>query len=82
MDYKPNDLFVSVIDFFGIIVPGAVFLFLHGDAVVGLLGIRCIPDDRVVFWVGFLVGSLLLGHFLTGTGILLLNWAYRLRLGT
>jgi len=78
MEYKPNDVFVGVIDFFGILVPGSVLLLLHGDLIVGQLGLSCRPDDKVFFWVSFFVGSLLLGHFLTGISVLLLNWSFGL----
>ena len=81
MEYKPNDVFVGVIDFFGILVPGSVLLFLHGNLILSQLGLSCRPDDKVFFWVVFLVGSLLLGHFLTGIGVLLLNWAFGLPIG-
>jgi hypothetical protein len=81
MEYKPNDLFVGVLDFFGILVPGAVLLFLHGDGILDQLGMHCRPDGRVFYWVGFFVASLLLGHFMTGIGVLLLNWAFGLSLG-
>ena len=79
MEYKPSDLFVSVIDFFGILVPGAVLMFLHGEYLLRLLG-KAPSDDKVFYWIGFFVGFFLLGHFLTGLGVLLLNWAYRLSL--
>jgi hypothetical protein len=82
MEYKPNDVFVTVIDFFGILVPGSVLLFLHGDFVLRQLGLSCRPDDKVFFWVSFFVGSLLLGHFLTGISVLLLNWSYGLSIGS
>ena len=60
MDYKPNDVFVGVIDFFGILVPGSVLLFLHGDLILSQLGLSCRPDDKVFYLVSFFVGSLLL----------------------
>jgi hypothetical protein len=81
MEYKPNDLFVGVIDFFGILVPGSVLLFLHGDPILRQLGLSCRPDDKAFYWVSFFVGSLLLGHFLTGISVLLLNWGFHLSLG-
>jgi hypothetical protein len=78
MEYKPNDVFVGVIDFFGILVPGAVLLFLHGDLILSQLGLSCRPDDKVFYWVSFFVGSLLLGHFLTGISVVLLNRSFGL----
>ncbi len=81
MEYKPNDLFITVIDFFGILVPGSVLLLLRGDFLVQHLGLTCRPDDKVFYWVAFFVGSLLLGHFLTGTSVLLLNRAFGWSMG-
>jgi len=79
MEYKPNDVFLNVIDFFGILVPGAVLLFLRGRDILGFLGVA-LPADKASYWVAFFVGSLLLGHFLTGVGLLLLNRTSRLSL--
>jgi len=81
VEYKPNDLFVGVLDFFGILVPGAVLMFLHGSALLALLGKPDLPGDKVFSWIGFLVASLLLGHFLTAIGVLLLNRAFSWPIG-
>jgi hypothetical protein len=82
MEYKPSDLFVGVIDFFGILVPGAVLVFLHGEQIFGLLGIHRAPDDKIFYWTSFVIVSFLLGHFLTSLGVLLLNWVYGLAIGS
>lgn len=69
-DYKPNDFFVGVIDFFGIIVPGVVLLYLRGEYLLGLLG-KQMPatNDSIVYWIQFLIGSYLLGQILLGAGV-------------
>jgi hypothetical protein len=82
MEYKPSDLFVGVIDFFGILVPGAVLVFLHGDQIFDLLGMHRAPDDKIFYWTSFVIVSFLLGHFLTSLGVLLLNWVYGLPIGS
>ncbi len=69
------------IDFFGILVPGAVLMFLHGEYLLGLLGMHSVPNDKVLYWSGFFVASLLLGHFLTGISVLLLNRAQEWSIG-
>jgi hypothetical protein len=75
-EYKPGDLFVGVIDFFGIIVPGAVLLYLRGDLILGYLGKpSIIPPDQVAYWVIFLIGAYLLGQILLGAGVPLNNLA-------
>src|SRR5215831_14859087 len=68
MDYKPGDFFIGVIDLFGILVPGAVLLFLHGPSLITLL---LLPFDRnqTALWVAFFVGSYVIGHFLLGVGV-------------
>jgi hypothetical protein len=69
MEYKPGDFFVGVIDFFGILIPGAIFAFLHGCYLLCLVGAPPPPIGGPFFWVKFLVGSLLLGHFLSGCSV-------------
>jgi hypothetical protein len=68
MAYKPSDFFIGVIDFFGILVPGAVLLFLHGESLVQFLGWP-VDRDQTIQWVAFLLGSYVLGHFLLGIGV-------------
>jgi hypothetical protein len=36
---KPGDLLLSVIEFFGILVPGAAFALLHGDRLWSPFGV-------------------------------------------
>jgi hypothetical protein len=69
MEYKPGDFFIGVIDFFGILIPGAVFAFLHGEPLLRLAAVVLPTDRGTFFWVEFLVGSLLLGHFLVGCSV-------------
>jgi hypothetical protein len=68
MAYKPNDFFVGVIDFFGILVPGAVLLFLHGESLAKPLGLGS-SQEQTILWAAFLLGSYVLGHFLLGLGV-------------
>jgi hypothetical protein len=70
MDYEPGDFFLGVIDFFGILVPGAVLLFLHGERLAGDLGLR-LDHNPATTWAAFFVGSYVLGSFLLGFGFLL-----------
>lgn len=67
MAYKPGDFFIGVIDFFGILVPGAVLLYLQGKSLVQLVGLK-LPDDQAAQWVAFAVGSYVLGNFLLWFG--------------
>lgn len=75
-DYKPGDFFVGVIDFFGIMVPGAVLLYLRGEYLLAWIG-RQPPasGEHIVYWTQLLVGSYLLGQILLGAGVPLNGWA-------
>ena len=76
MDYKPSDFFIGVIDFFGILVPGAVLLFLDGFGLPDKLQLRPLTD-RIWQSAAFLIGSYVLGHFLLAAGELLQGWLPR-----
>ena len=65
---KPGDFFIGVIDFFGILVPGAVLLFLHGESLVNSVGFQ-LGRSETVLWASFLAASYVLGHFLLGLGV-------------
>lgn len=72
MAEKFEAAFLDIIGFFGVLLPGAVLLFLQGDLIshlfldgVGLLG------REVESWILFLIVSYFLGHLLyeVGTGL-------------
>jgi hypothetical protein len=67
--YKPGDFFLGVIDFFGILVPGAVLMYLHGDRLLALLGGQRMLDSQVSRWAAFLIGAFVLGQFLLGASV-------------
>ena len=67
MAYKPGDFFIGVIDFFGILLPGAILLYLHGKQLVELLGFP-FHEDQAVKWAAFAVGSYVVGNFLLWIG--------------
>jgi len=66
MDFKPSDFFVGVIDFFSVLLPGALIsYFLMGifyDDVVGPEKIFPSPDNEIVKWVFFLIVAYLIGN--------------------
>jgi hypothetical protein len=68
MDYKPGDLFLGVIDFFGILVPGAVLLFMERQWLDRVLG-GSFDHYEKWMWAAFLLGAYVLGHFLLGLGV-------------
>lgn len=69
MNHKPSDLFLSVIDFFGVLIPGAVFTFLHGDFLLRPLGLSVGSLQSLTNWVPAFCTSFVLGHFLLGFGV-------------
>lgn len=68
MTYKPSDLYIGVIDFFGILMPGAVLLFLHGESLAKPLGLSLNPEQAPTL-IAFFVGAYVFGHFLLGLGV-------------
>jgi len=68
MTYKLSDFFVGINEFFGILVPGAIFIFFQRDFFVRLLEGKSIADTRIE-WVAFFLGSYILGHFILAFGV-------------
>ena len=79
--YKPGDFFLGIIDFFGILLPGAVFLFLQSIVASEVLGYNILikilagPFElqfsnlpAAVQWVAFLFGAYLFGYLLFEIG--------------
>jgi hypothetical protein len=69
MNAKPSDYFLSLIEFFGILLPGALlcFLFLpEGRYVLGVLNIQIRGGYQE--WTIFIVISYLVGHYVNYLG--------------
>ena len=64
---KPGDFLISIIDFFGILLPGAVLVFLHGSYFLQTFNIQIATDQTS--WILFFVCSYIVGHFLLGVGV-------------
>jgi hypothetical protein len=67
MGAKPSDFFLGVIDFFGILVPGAVLLFLisyQHEWIGDNLGLN-LDKTQGSTWILFFVVSYVLGQFLS-----------------
>lgn len=62
MNAKPSDLFLNVIEFFGILVPGALLCFLHRDFLSQIIGISIANLDTTTDWVKTIVFSYILGN--------------------
>ena len=65
MATKPADFFIGVVDFFAIILPGALLSYLALDAATQhVIGpITPALKDATQGWVAFALSSYLLGHF-------------------
>ncbi len=69
MSYKPTDFFIGVMDFFAIIMPGALLAFLLLERGASLFGGLLPPlTGTAANWVAFLVISYILGHLLHHLG--------------
>jgi hypothetical protein len=70
MDYKPNDFLVGVIDFFAILLPGAMLAFVFKDLALNHVFGTFLPSitGEAQGWAAFLISSYLLGHFLHFAG--------------
>ncbi len=77
MDQKPGDLMLSVLDFFGILIPGAVLTFLHGDLILGPLGLSMGKLQTLSDWIPAFFLSYVLGHFLSAFSVPLNQLAVR-----
>jgi 8-oxo-dGTP pyrophosphatase MutT (NUDIX family) len=73
MPFEPGKFFIGIIDFFSIMLPGAILAFVFkvtvGPRVLGMLYYSMTPAEG---WTVFLVFAYLLGHFifLIGSAIL------------
>jgi hypothetical protein len=73
MDAKPSDFFVGAMDFFAILVPGALVAFiLEPWATANVFG-SVLPelDTDAKAWVAFVIASYVLGHLLHHFGSIL-----------
>jgi len=64
---KPGDFLLGVTDFFAVLLPGALAMWLAAQYAPADLSRHLLPGgadaDRIVDWTVFLLGSYVLGHF-------------------
>jgi len=77
MNQKPSDLLLGVIDFFGILIPGAMLVFLHGNFLLRPLGLSIGTLQTFADWIPAFFVSYALGHFLLGFSVPLNDLAVR-----
>jgi 8-oxo-dGTP pyrophosphatase MutT (NUDIX family) len=64
MNLEPQKFFIGLVDFFSILMPGAMLAYLGKDWVAAKLGLPCgFPLNGVEAGVVFFFASYLLGHF-------------------
>jgi 8-oxo-dGTP pyrophosphatase MutT (NUDIX family) len=77
MSFEPQKFFIGLVDFFSILMPGALLTYLGKDwAALALLGQPGFRLDGAEAWMVFLFASYLLGHFAFLFGAMLDNWLY------
>ena len=77
MNFDPQKFFIGLVDFFSVLMPGALLAYLGNNFTTDLLpGQPCFPQDRPENWMIFLFASYLLGHFLFLIGSILDDFVY------
>jgi hypothetical protein len=66
MNPKPSDLMLNVIEFFGVLIPGAILFFLHGGWFLSSFGYSMSKPPDTKYWVLAFFVSIILGHLLLG----------------
>jgi hypothetical protein len=80
MATKPADFFIGVVDFFAIILPGALlsYMALHALKQHGSGLMLLVPEGTAPGWVAFALSAYLLGHFASLIGAFFLDPLYKL----
>src|SRR5215472_12867648 len=79
MKFEPETFFVGVIDFFSVMLPGAVITYLLKDEALCELNRAGFPEiqGEAAGWAMFLFCSYLMGHFIFLIGSKLDDWVYQ-----
>lgn len=78
MDFKPGDFFLGLMDFFTILLPGALLAYLAENLAAHNIFGQLLPPihTEVEGWVAFLLASYLLGQFLFLIGATFMDGIY------
>jgi 8-oxo-dGTP pyrophosphatase MutT (NUDIX family) len=77
MNFEPQKLFIGLIDFFSILMPGAMLTYLGKDWIARKFGMaQGLPLDGAEAGMVFLFASYLLGHFAFLLSSALDEWVY------
>jgi hypothetical protein len=79
MKFEPETFFIGVIDFFSVMLPGAVMTYLLKDKALCELNRAGFPEiqGEAAGWAMFLFCSYLMGHFIFLIGSKLDDWVYQ-----
>jgi hypothetical protein len=77
MDLKPDDVFVGLVDFFAIVLPGALLAFLCLPIKADVFGavLPQVPSESAG-WVAFAFAAYLSGQFISLVGATFMDWLY------
>jgi hypothetical protein len=74
---KPSDFYIGVVEFFGVLLPGAALFYIAQSYVVIAIPSNWLPVNSGQSWALFAVVSYIVGHLLHGIGSALLdNYVY------
>ena len=78
MDFKPGEFFVGIVDFFAILMPGALLAYATKDFAKQHIFGPILPPIQgdVQGWVAFILAAYLLGHFIFLSGAVLDKYLY------
>jgi hypothetical protein len=77
MNFEPQKFFIGLVDFFSILMPGALLAYIGKDRAAEILYNQpSFPLDDTEAWLVFLFASYLLGHFAFLFGAILDDLVY------
>lgn len=77
METKPSDLLLSVLEFFGILIPGALFALMYGNFLLTPFALSMGTPTSAADWVLAFFVAYILGQFLLGFSVFMNSIAKR-----
>jgi hypothetical protein len=75
MKFSPSDFFIGLIDFFSVLLPGAILCWTY-SAGINLLMNNVLDFEQTTFTAVFLIASYIAGHFIYSLGSLFDEYVY------
>jgi hypothetical protein len=76
MNFKPNEFFIGLLDFFAVLVPGLIFTFLFEKQISACLPGTIVISDSLPFWIAAFIIAYIVGQFIYGISALLDDLIY------